>query len=89
MTRHHSVFSADDSGSTSLVMPPTHGSPTPSSSAAGEASTSSVLTPVQPVAPASVPVANPASLAEVTPLQTVSPTTMVTPDQQKTYMHVS
>ena len=71
-------------------MPPTHGSPTPSSSAAGEASTSSVLTPVQPVAPASVPVANPTSLAEVTPLQTVSPTiSMVTPDQKKTYMHVS
>ncbi|CAD6342712.1 unnamed protein product [Miscanthus lutarioriparius] len=70
-------------------MPPTHGSPTPSSSAAGEASTSSsVLTPVQPVAPASVPVANPVSLAEVTPLRTVSPTTMVTPDQQKTYMHM-
>jgi len=31
----------------------------------------------------------PARLVTVTPLQPVSPATMVTPDKEKTYMHVS
>jgi len=35
------------------------------------------------------PCLTPARLVTVTPLQPVSPATMVTPDKEKTYMHVS
>jgi len=35
------------------------------------------------------PCLTPARLVTVTPLQQVSPATMVTPDKEKTYMHVS
>jgi hypothetical protein len=35
------------------------------------------------------PAANPVRLATVTPLQSVSPGTMVTPEAETTYMHVS
>ena len=56
-----------------LVTPMT--TPMPNGTAASNSSPSPCLTP--------------ARLVTVTPLQPVSPATMVTPDKEKTYMHVS